>query len=67
MHEIHPVDRLAQVRADIRRLREEAERLRREIITGAVDRVGDYYSARIERHVVMVELPEAALDFEAVD
>ena len=43
----HPIDRLAELRAEIRRLQTEAEHIRAQIASGEVDRIGDEYSAAI--------------------
>jgi hypothetical protein len=55
----HPVDQLADVRAEIRTLKTREEQLRDKILKGECDEVGDQYVARIdtrEKRTIDVDL-----------
>lgn len=53
----HPIDRLSEIRAEIRRLQQEAREIRRQLFDGSVGNRGEHYSANVVRHIVLKLIP----------
>jgi hypothetical protein len=57
----NPIDRLAAIRQQIRTLRAEQRTIRNGILAGQIDPHGEAHTARVRRHVVVVEQSPASV------